>query len=272
VVTTALNVPGPAACARLRDWGAAIAKIEPPAGDPLATYAPAWYDELHRGIEVLRLDLKEPAGRSRMRERLAGADILVTAQRPAALERMGLDPASLKPHERLVHVAITGHAAPDEDLPGHDLTYLAACGLVVPPALPATLLADMAGAERAVSTALALVLGRMRSNATRAAAVPLADAARALAQPRRAGLTRVGAPLGGGLAGYNLYATRSGWIAVAALEPRFEEGLARALGMARLEELALREHFGQRTAEEWETWARERDLPIVAVRDPFDPS
>jgi hypothetical protein len=36
-------------------------------------------------------------------------------------------------------------------LTGHDLTYQASVGLVAPPAMPLTLLADMAGAQTTVS-------------------------------------------------------------------------------------------------------------------------
>src|SRR4051794_29898571 len=41
VVSLALNVPGPAAAARLCRLGAALAKVEPPGGDPLASGCPA---------------------------------------------------------------------------------------------------------------------------------------------------------------------------------------------------------------------------------------
>jgi alpha-methylacyl-CoA racemase len=74
--------------------------------------------------------------------------------------------------------------------------------------------------------------------------------------------------LGGGLAGYNLYAARGGWIAVAALEPHFARRLAEGLGLPALTVGALRERFASDTPQRWEAWARERDLPLVAVRDP----
>lgn len=268
VVSTALNLPGPAACARLRDLGAAVAKIEPPGGDPFESYCPSWYRRLHAGMEVARIDLKSESGRSAAARLLEGSDLLVTAQRPAALERMGLGAAELAARfPRLCHVAITGHPAPEEHVPGHDLTYLAAHGLVTPPQLPATLFADMAGSERAVTTALALVLGRERGGKARAMDAPLAQAAAMLAGPRDEGLTRPGAMLGGALPGYNLYAAREGWVAVAALEPAFAARLAQALALAQLSIDALRVRFAEQTAPQWESWARERDLPIVAVRD-----
>ena len=269
VVSTALNLPGPAACARLRDLGAAITKVEPPAGDPLETYCAAWYRRLHAGMEVKRIDLKEPRGQEEMHALLAGADLLVTAQRANALARMGLAPGLLGTrHARLCHVAITGHAPPHDDVAGHDLTYMAALGLVKPPAMPATLFADMAGAERAVSTALALVIARDREGRGRGQAVPLEDAARALAQPLHEGLTRDGALLGGGLPGYNLYETRAGWIALAALEPHFANRLAAELGLASLTIDSLRERFATHDARHWQAWARERDLPLIAVQAP----
>lgn len=273
VVTTALNLPGPAACGRLRDFGASVTKIEPPGGDPFEAYCPAWYARLHAAMVVEQLDLKSVTGRATLGDLLQDADLFVTAQRPSALARLGLSPDMLAARfPRLCHIAITGHRAPDEETPGHDLTYLAVHGLLSPPAMPATLYADMAGAERAVSTALALVIARDRTGRGAHAQAPLEDGARALALPLTEGLTRPGALLGGGLAGYNIYATRAGWIAVAALEPHFAERLARELQLETLTIDALRERFAAGTADHWEKWARERDLPIAALRNPSEES
>jgi crotonobetainyl-CoA:carnitine CoA-transferase CaiB-like acyl-CoA transferase len=271
VVTTALNLPGPAACARMRDMGATVAKVEPPAGDPMERFNPSWYRKLHRDMSIGRLDLKSEAGRKAMAKLLDGADLLVTAQRASALDRMGLAPDRLAAdHPRLCHVAITGHASPSDELPGHDLTYLAAHGLVTPPAMPRTLYADMAGAERAVSTALALVIARDRTGKGQRATSAIADAAAALAQPLHEGLTRPGALLGGGNPAYNLYAARGGWIAVAALEPHFEKKLGDKFALGKLTVESLRSLFASHDAEYWEEWGRRNDLPIVAVRENFE--
>ena len=269
VVSTALNLPGPAACARLRELGAQVAKVEPPTGDPFEAFCPGWYRRLHDGMEVARVDLKSGTGREALDAMLAKADLFVTAQRPSALARLGLDAATLESrYPRLCHVAITGHPAPHEEVPGHDLTYLATHGLLAPPAMPVTLFADMAGAERAVTTALALVIARDRTGRGGSAQSALEDAARALAQPLHEGLTRRDALLGGGYAGYNLYGARDGWIAVAALEPHFAERLAQALGLEELSIEALRQRFAAETADHWQRWAAERDLPIAALRPP----
>ena len=265
MVTIALNLPGPAACARLRDLGCTVAKIEPPAGDPFEQFCPSWYRRLHEGMEVGRLDLKSDIGRNAMARRLENADLLVTAQRPAALERLGLAPASLERFPRLCHVAISGHAPPHEAVAGHDLTYMAEAGLVAPPALPATLFADMAGAERAVTTALALLLARERGATERRAVSALAEAAEALAAPRREGLTAPGAFLGGGFAGYNLYRAKRGWIALAALEPHFAERLQRHFALATLDAASLAGVFSAHDAAYWHAWGREHDMPLAAI-------
>lgn len=273
MVTTALNLPGPAACARLRDLGATVTKVEPPSGDPMQGFNAAWYAHLHESVNVLRLDLKAAEGRAAMDALLLEADLLVTAQRPSALARLGLGARSLAERfPRLCHVAIVGHAPPEEERAGHDLTYLAEAGLLSPPSPPATLYADMAGAERAVTTALALVLARDRGRPARAAFAPLADAATWLSQPLARGLTSPGALLGGGYAGYNVYAAKEGWIAVAALEPHFAHALAQALGLETLERPNLAACFARESAAHWENWARARDLPIVALRAPLSPT
>lgn len=267
VVTLAVNVPGPAAAARLHALGAAVTKVEPPAGDPLARASPAWYEELARGQQVLRIDLKEPDGRARLDEILTESELLLTSTRPAALERLGLAWAEVHArHPRLSQVAVTGHPPPREDRAGHDLTYQAALGFVEPPELPRTLLADLAAAERAVSAALALMLERARGGEARCVAVSAEEAASAFAAPLRHGLTVPGGPLGGGAEVYGLYRAREGWIAVAALEPRFRRRLAEALGLGELSRPRLEAAFLARTADEWEAWATELDLPVAAVR------
>jgi alpha-methylacyl-CoA racemase len=268
VLTLAVNLPGPLAAARLRDFSAAVTKIEPPTGDALARVCPVWYEIIHNGQTIITLDLKTGAGRERLEALLAATDLLLTATRPAGLARLGLDWASLHArHPRLCQVAIVGHPPPDEDMPGHDLTYQARAGLVKPPRLPRTCLADLAGAERAVSAALALLLSRERGHEAGYVSVSLAESAEEFARPWRHGLTRPDGVLGGGSPNYDVYPTREGWIAVAALEPHFAARLASELRLAALNRETLRAAFATRTAAEWEAWAAGRDLPLVRVRE-----
>jgi len=267
IVTTAINVPGPVAAARLAEMGARIVKVEPPNGDPLAAYDADWYKTLATGQEIMTLDLKSETGTTRFHELLETADLLLTAQRLQALQRLGLDwPRLHRRFPKLCHVAIVGHAPPDEDLPGHDLTYCAAVGLVSPPALPPTLIADLAGAERAVSEALRLLLIRERTGLAGCAHVALADAAAFYAEPLRRGITRPESVLGGGVPDYGCYATREGCLAVATLETHFAQTLRRELGLEFADREALQAVLLTRTADEWEAWAREKGLPICKIQ------
>lgn len=270
VVTLAVNVPGPVACARLRGLGARVVKVEPPAGDPLEAYAAAWYRELAAEQEVVRLDLKDPAGRGELDGLLAEADLLVTSSRLAALERLGLGREALHGRfPRLCRVAIFGHPGAERDRAGHDLTYQAAQGLLAATGgLPRTLLADLASAERAAGEALALLLARERGAEAGYAEVTLAEVAADFAAPLRHGLTAPGGLLGGGLPAYGVYAARGGHVAVAALEPHFAARLGEELGIAEPTREALEAALGARTAAEWEAWADARDLPLAALRQP----
>jgi alpha-methylacyl-CoA racemase len=133
--------------------------------------------------------------------------------------------------------------------------------------LPRTLVADIGGAELATTAAVALLLARERGGEAGHAEVALADAASAFAAPLRHGATAAGGSLGAGNPAYGLYATQGGWLAVAALEPHFRLRLAEELGLDELTHEALTDAFRARTAEDWETWAQERDLPLGAVKD-----
>jgi alpha-methylacyl-CoA racemase len=260
VVTMAQNVPGPLAAARMRAAGASVTKIEPPAGDPFLALSPAWHAEMHEGVVVERLDLKAPEGTARLTSLLGDAHVLLTSQRPSALQRLALDPASLRsrfPHLRMVR--IVGSLA-DPEQAGHDLTYQAQRGLIGD-GMPRTITADVLASERAFAAALAV----LRQPPGSVMDVGLVESLDPLLASLRHGLTTPNGTLGGGAYRYRVYAAKSGRVAVAALESHFEMRLCEHLGVHTTDDPAAR--FLERTAEDWEAWARDRDLPIVAIRD-----
>src|SRR6266481_655990 len=267
IVSVALNAPGPVAAARLTDMGAEITKVEPPGGDAITKTAPQWYEALCAGQTVVRMDLKNPAERQRLDTLLSTADLLLASFRPSALRRLGLDWESLHArHPRLCFVGIIGYLPPNEELAGHDLTYQVDCGLLTPPQMPSSLFVDLAGAERTVSMALALLNKMARTGESGCAWVSLYECARELSQPLRAGLTKPGGLLGGGYPLYGFYRANDGWIAIAALEPHFAARLLSELNLSQANRAELEGIFLQRSAAAWGSWARERDLPLVAVR------
>jgi alpha-methylacyl-CoA racemase len=272
VVSLAVNLPGPLTAARYTALGAAVTKVVPPSGDPLAWVSPAWHDALQVGQEVVSLDLKSAEGQTKLAELLAGADALLTATRPAALARLGLDwPTLSARYPSLCHVAIVGYPAPDEDRAGHDLTYQASVGLLEPPRFPRIPLADYAGSERAVTALFALLWARERTGRGGRREVSLAEALAPYADALRYGLLAPGTLLGGGSPLYGLYRAATGWVALAALEPHFAAKLARGLGLVELAAESLAQVFLTRSAASWEAWAAEQDIPLAAVHDPLCP-
>lgn len=255
VVSMALNAPGPLAVARLAAEGARVTKIEPPSGDPLQEFCRAFYDELHQRVTVEHADLKTDAGRKRLGDLLHDADVFISSQRPSALARLGLTTDSLS---RVRWLNIVGERAQPE-VAGHDLTYLARAGLLRD-SLPPTLMADVIGSERAFAAVLLL----LRQPAGTHSEVGLYDSLDSLIAPLKHGLTATGALLGGGLPAYGIYRAKEGAVAIAALEPHFRRRLYSALGL--IDGADLTEAMSTRTAEEWERWAQDHDLPIAALR------
>ncbi len=266
IVNLAANLPGPEAARRLSRMGAEIIKVETPSGDLMEIYHAGWYREMAAGQTRVRLDLKSDQGRAELDRLLDSADLLISASRPAAMERLGLDWGALhQKFPRLCQVAIVGYPAPRENEAGHDLTYQASLGLLTPPHMPRTLLADMAGAEMTVSSALALLLRRERGGDAGYAEVALSEAAASLAEPLRYGLTSPGELLGGGIPEYNIYKTADGWVALAALEPHFKKRLEDALAVSTLDQ--YRAAFAGKNSAYWQEWGQQLDVPIETVRE-----
>lgn len=266
IVSIALNLPGPACARRLADFGATITKIEPPpllGGDPMRQYAQPYYDELHRGIDVRTLNLKSADDRAALDTLLESADVLLTSQREAALSRLGLGWEQL--HSRfpkLCQIAIVGSAERDDA--GHDLTYLAEAGLATPPHLPVTLVADLGGAERAVTATFAALRQRDATGNGQRIVVALEDAAHVFSGPFRHGLTAAGGLLAGGNPGYNFYRAQDGWVVLAALESHFAARVQSASGVA-FEHDALAAYFNRGAIAHWTAWAAQHDIPLAVL-------
>ncbi|MBA4254674.1 MAG: CoA transferase [Polaromonas sp.] len=272
VLSLALNLPGPAALMRLHAMGAACTKVEPPGGDPMATYSPQAYHALHQGLTRLTLDLKHTDGQQALHTALAHTDVLITSFRPSALAKLGLGWDSLHAaHPRLVVVTIVGAPGTRAEEPGHDLTYLAENDLIQGLNLPATLYADMGGALATTEAVLQALMSRHATGLGQWREVALSDAAAWLALPRQWGLTQPDGDVGGAHAGYGVYACRDGRVAVAALEPHFAHRLCAAAGLATHAtpdmhapdtRRALAAFFGQHTAEQLQQLAIEQDWPL----------
>lgn len=117
-------VAGPAVAAILGDWGADVVKIEPPEGDPFrgllsalgagGTSPPFELD--NRNKRSISLNLSNGEGRRLASELVDGADVFVTNARRAALERAGLDYATLSQRNpRLVYAMVSGYGVEGDE-------------------------------------------------------------------------------------------------------------------------------------------------------------
>lgn len=133
VVELGVWVAGPAAGGILADWGADVIKIEPPIGDPARMFGRMLGCDLglnppfemdNRSKRSVVLDLSSEPERRAAFELLSGADVFLTNVRPGALQRLGLDFASVSAaNPRLVYGLITGYgeSGPDADRAAFDV-------------------------------------------------------------------------------------------------------------------------------------------------------
>ena len=233
----------------LADMGAEVLRLKRPAGAAVA-FEEVGGTILHRGRTAVEVDLKSAADLETVRGLIAGADALIEGFRPGVMERLGLGPDVCRAlNRRLVYGRITGwgQTGPLADQVGHDLNYLGLTGALHamgsadrPPSPPLNLVADYGGgAMLQVSGVLAAVIGARSSGEGRVVDAAMTDgigvlsslfhalAARGLWSPaRESNLLDGGAPF------YRCYACADGgFVAVAALEPRFFAALLAGLGI-----------------------------------------
>lgn len=121
---------GPVAAQMLGDYGASVIKIEPLSGDIYRAAGPgrspdmgAQWMACNRNKRSLAIDLKAPEGRDAVAAVLAGADAFVHNMRPAAIERLGLDYATVRAVRPDIVYAFTagfGQDGPYKDYPAID--------------------------------------------------------------------------------------------------------------------------------------------------------
>ncbi|MDA3644657.1 CoA transferase [Saccharopolyspora indica] len=138
-------IAGPVCTRFLAALGADVLRIDP----PHRPERPGSHDAL-LGKRSAVLDARSPEGLARLHELLDGADVLVHGYRPGALDRFGLDFASLaERHPGLVVVSLSawGNSGPWGERRGFDSIVQAASGIAAiestsdgPGALPCQLL------------------------------------------------------------------------------------------------------------------------------------
>lgn len=235
VADLTLYLPGSFATRELLRLGARVVKIEPPAGDPLAATAPAWYGALNGGKEILSWDARSEPPPAALTE----ADVVLEGFRPGVWERLGVQLA-----ESTILCSITGFGAdgPLAGRAGHDLNYLGHAGALADtaPEIPPVQIADLsAGAQGAAIEVLAALLERQRTGRGARIVVSMTHGTYRLIAHRLGG-DPVPRLLTGGAACYRIYETADArYLTVAALEPRFWQRLCELIGMPELADRAF---------------------------------
>ena len=253
VTVLVLASVGPAARAArwLADWGTTVVEVGPiPRDRDLQITPPAHAYAAHRGMRRLMVDLQAENGREAFLRLATKADVVIESFRPGVVDRLGVGYEAVRVlNPGIVYCSTTGYGqtGPRSSWAGHDLNYLAVGGYLHcsgrdergGPALPGATVADSAaGGLHAVAAVCAALVARAATGEGVHLDVSVADGVLALmsltidehlaegAQPGpREGL------LTGRYAWYDLYqAGDGGWLAVAAIEPKFFANLCHILG------------------------------------------
>ena len=107
---------GPTCTRILVELGAAVTKVEPPAGDmarsgwPIVDGHSGYYLQLNAGKRNLCIDLNWPEARKIVFELCAKADLIVENYRPGTMKSFGLDYEAVSSiNSRVVYVSMTGY-------------------------------------------------------------------------------------------------------------------------------------------------------------------
>lgn len=235
-------VPGPYCSLLLAELGAEVTVVRGgPASTPVAALA--------RGKRMVTLDLRDPLGRSALRQLAREADVLIEGFRPGVAARLGAGYEELaRENPRLVYCSVTGYGQRGcrSGEAGHDINYLAVSGVLGAlgpadgdPVPPLNLLADFGAGGMAAAFAIAAALfARERTGRGRFLDVSMVDGCVSMMAFHRAAWGTAVMPrrgeglLGGRAPAYRTYRCKDGrYVAVGALERPFFETLWRTLGL-----------------------------------------
>jgi crotonobetainyl-CoA:carnitine CoA-transferase CaiB-like acyl-CoA transferase len=142
VIDASRILAGPYAAMLLSDLGAAVVKVEAPAGgDDTRRWGPpftaagvsAYFLAVNRGKRGVAIDLRQEAGRAVFADLLSRADVLIENFKASTREAFDLAGDAVgRRYPRLVHAAISGWGAtgPFASRPGYDSVAQAASGLM----------------------------------------------------------------------------------------------------------------------------------------------
>ena len=184
-------VVGPVCTWRVGQYGAEMVKVESPEGDllrglggmsPTGQHSGA-YLHFNRGKRNICLDLKKEGAREAIDRLVESADVIVANMRPQALQRLGLDAASVRAkHPEKIYCLITGYGTdgPYAGLPTYDSVVQGATGMAGlmlardgAPAYVPLLICDHVAGEIAAGSIMAAVIEQRASGKGCSIEVPM---------------------------------------------------------------------------------------------------
>jgi formyl-CoA transferase len=285
---------GPYATFLMALAGATVIKVEPKTGENLRSRGDLGgvaypFAMLNSNKKPVTLDLKSEHGKQLLRELVGKADILIENFAPGVMDRLGVGAAELqKINPRLVYGSSSGYGSdgPYRNYPAMDLVMQAMCGVINstgfpdgPPVKSGAALCDFFAGIHLFSAIMMALYHRERTGNGSVVEVSMQDAtycslgsnygmlhARGDAAPERTGNRHGGL----GVAPYNAYATRDGYVVVNAPADHHWQSILEVIGRTDLKD---DERLKTRTArvvnfelvdQLLETWSRDRGKDEVA--------
>ncbi len=241
--------PGPVATMMLADLGADVVRIQRPGS---VNQGFDYRELLYRGKRIVCMDVKKD--RDALLSLVARADVLVDPFRPGTTERLGIGPVDCSDvNPRLIYARVTGWGqdGPLASTAGHDINYLAHCGVLNaigyrdrPPVPPLNMVADYAGGTMFLFSGICAALyEREKSGKGQVLDVAMVDGVALLSQAfwamravGRLSDERESSLLDGGMPFYRTYETADHqYVAVGPIEPQFYRLLLEGLGLSEAE-------------------------------------
>lgn len=294
--------PGPFCAMMLADMGATVLRIERSGAPPIFPPIDPACNLLHRGREIVGIDLKSHEGREQLLQLADQADVLLEGFRPGVMERLGLGPdICMARNPVLLYARMTGWGqnGPMAHLAGHDINYFAMSGSLQLcgrenelPSPNLNLVSDMGGGGMLMAFGIACgLLEARRSGKGQVIDAAMTEGTALLATMIHGYLAmgrwsdkRGDNLLDGGAPFYDVYRTADGkYMAVGAIEPKFYADLLAGLGLDAAELPAQHDRtawpmlkqrfadiFARHTRAEWEERFADRDACTTPVLSPAE--
>jgi alpha-methylacyl-CoA racemase len=234
----------------LADMGAEVIRVERPGHGDSAYRRARTSETMLRGRRSIVIDLRRGEGHALALKLIDTADVLIEAQRPGVMEKLGLGPdMCLNRNSRIVYGRLTGwgQVGPLADTAGHDINYIALSGALHTigardsnPLPPLGLVGDIAGGALHLALGVcAALVERQSSGRGQVIDAAMTDGALAMMTPMLAQYEagewvdeRGANRLDGAAHFYRTYECADGkFVAVGAIEAKFDALLCAGLGI-----------------------------------------